>query len=1024
MEAIIWYVAGAVVTAAEAGYLAYVFYAAVYLYANNQSNLMRHRARRAAAARGTDGRKEMIRQPITNRRTIYGTGQYGGPITLLHVSPSKDLYILVTLSGHAVKSIDDVYFNDDKLEVNSDGTVFGKYHLSAVIKKGLGTTEGDADLNAFLIAEGLVNESGNPLWTANHLQTGCAKILAKLSPNRDVYSHGIPNISCVVRGKELYDPRTATTYYTANPALCIRDYLLDTSMGLGAVSAEVDNNAIVAAANLCEEAVTLTSSTHTFTAKRLFTPTRAPSQNFQDSSAGTLLGTYLYQITFYAASGETDGSPGINVWAGFGADEVGSVSLVDIQTGPTGTTGRKIYRDGYLVGTISDNTTTTFLDTGFSPGAAIPVTNTSEITDTILRSTAKPHLLDGDPVTLTTTGTLPSPLATGTTYYYIYVDNVSGKLATTKANALSGTAITRTNTGSGVHSIDRSSEVRYALHGPVESSDVPKIIIEGMLTSCAGKLMNPGGIWTLYAGSYRTPTITLDENDLDGPIRVVTRLSKRELCNGVKGVFVDPVNDWQPTDFPAVTNSTYTTEDNEERLWRDVELPFTISSSMAQRLSKIELERTRQQISTSWPCKLTALRAQVGDVVNLTNTRFGWSSKPFEIGDFRFVVRNENDAPRLGLDITLRETASGVYDWNSGEETQVDLAPDTSLPDPFDIEVIAGLSVASGTSHLLLMKDGTVTSRAFVSWTSVTDEYVRSGGFVEVQYRKTTSRTLDWEKAANVPGTESGTYILDVEDGKTYLFRARAVNNLGVRSGWGSPISHTIVGKTEPPPDVDSFEVVRLGDGTRKYAWTYLNPPLDLGGFIIRYKSGTGHVWADLSPLHTGLLIASPFESNALAAGTYTLGIKAVDTSGNESLNAEIITQTLADPRLGGSLLEVNPIQEGWPGTKTHCWVDEENNLVISDSMTWATMSSSGVNTWADWTSWAMAPYASATYVHPEIDLGAAYTFTFLVSVVGTVNTTVEESHSEDGVIYTAYAATGVLITARYVRLRITLEIP
>jgi hypothetical protein len=162
-----------------------------------------------------------------------------GPITLLHVSASKHLYILITLSAHPVQEIGNVHLNDEILEIDSSGIVSGKYYGSVIVKKGLGTTAGDADLHAFLIAENLTAKDGSPLWTANHLQVGCGKILVRLAPSRNTFPSGIPNISAVVRGKKVYDPRTATTYYSANAALCIRDYLLDTAQ-LGQYS-EIDD---------------------------------------------------------------------------------------------------------------------------------------------------------------------------------------------------------------------------------------------------------------------------------------------------------------------------------------------------------------------------------------------------------------------------------------------------------------------------------------------------------------------------------------------------------------------------------------------------------------------------------------------------------------------------------------------------------------------------------------------------------------------------------------------------------------
>lgn len=50
-------------------------------------------------------------------------------------------------------------------------------------------------------------------------------------------------------------------------------------------------------------------------------------------------------------------------------------------------------------------------------------------------------------VTLTSTGTLPAGLSTSTTYYVISVDANTFKLATSRANALAGTAINITDQG-------------------------------------------------------------------------------------------------------------------------------------------------------------------------------------------------------------------------------------------------------------------------------------------------------------------------------------------------------------------------------------------------------------------------------------------------------------------------------------------------------------------------------------------------------------------------------------------------
>jgi microcystin-dependent protein len=61
--------------------------------------------------------------------------------------------------------------------------------------------------------------------------------------------------------------------------------------------------------------------------------------------------------------------------------------------------------------------------------------------------------LTGDQIYLTTTGALPTGLTANTLYYVIYVDANTIRLATSRANAISGTAINTSGTQSGAHSL-------------------------------------------------------------------------------------------------------------------------------------------------------------------------------------------------------------------------------------------------------------------------------------------------------------------------------------------------------------------------------------------------------------------------------------------------------------------------------------------------------------------------------------------------------------------------------------------
>ena len=155
--------------------------------------------------------------------------------------------------------------------------------------------------------------------------------------------------------------------------------------------------------------------------------------------------------------------------------------------------------------------------------------------------------------------------------------------------------------------------------------------------------------------------------------------------------------------------------------------------------------------------------------------------------------------------------------------------------------------------------------------------------------------------------------IQPVLDGWQYDVRVRAVNTLGAYSRWTSALNHLVKGKTTPPANVSGFRVDREPSGARIFRWNSVSD-LDLRGYLIQYKLGTGHSWDALRPMHEGLLQSSPWETNQLAAGVYTIGIVAVDTSGNESVAPAIIESNLGNPYLENVIYYHQPHLHGWPG--------------------------------------------------------------------------------------------------------------
>jgi len=93
-------------------------------------------------------------------------------------------------------------------------------------------------------------------WDTTHTMSGLAHIWVRIKYDTDTLQGQAPNIACLVKGKKLFDPRDSSTVWSDNPALTIRDYLINTVYGCRVDASEIDDEAIKAAANVCDETVT------------------------------------------------------------------------------------------------------------------------------------------------------------------------------------------------------------------------------------------------------------------------------------------------------------------------------------------------------------------------------------------------------------------------------------------------------------------------------------------------------------------------------------------------------------------------------------------------------------------------------------------------------------------------------------------------------------------------------------------------------------------------------------------------
>lgn len=594
---------------------------------------------------------------------VYGEVRKGGTVTYYETTGADNLYLhqIIVLAGHEVNAINDIYINDEVVTLDANGFVTSSPWNSKIrIKKHLGGSGQTVDSD--LLAE------SNQI-TSDFVGNGIAYLYVRHEYDQDVFANGLPLITAVVKGRKVYDPRTSSTAYSNNAALCVRDYL---TASYGLSDSQIDDTVFSAAANICDESVTL-------------------------------------------AEGGT--------------------------------------------------------------------------------------------------------------------------------------------------------EARYTVNGVVKADQNHGDVLQNMMTACAGSLFWGAGAWKLVVADYVAPVKTLGLDDLRGPISLSTRVNLRDQFNGVQGTFNNSDDRWIVSDYPPITSATFQAEDGGDETLLDFPLTMTTSSATAQRIAKLTLYRGREQMTLTADFGLNAFDVEVGEIIALTNDRYGWTEKEFEVVGWTFGAAEAGD---LRVTLTLRETSEAAFDWNA-EETAI-IQNNTTLPNVFTTPAV-GVSLNSE----LRVANQQVVGVLVIDVTSASPFVDR----FEVQFKR--SNETEWIMAGQASGNRFE--AVGISDG-LFDVRARSINVFGARGPFNAVTNFYATLFETPPEDVTNFSANVVGN-TLHLSWTPVGD-LDLSHYKLRY-----------SPLTSGAeyqkavdlvkRISRPANTATVPAQTGTYFIKAVDKLGNVSINATTI---------------------------------------------------------------------------------------------------------------------------------------
>lgn len=452
------------------------------------------------------------------------------------------------------------------------------------------------------------------------------------------------------------------------------------------------------------------------------------------------------------------------------------------------------------------------------------------------------------------------------------------------------------------------SQSRFTTNGSFTMDASPNEVLTNLSQAMAGMTWYTQGTWAMKAGSYTTPVFSganaITDDDFRSPIQLTTKSSRRDSYNKISGIYRGSETNYFKTSYPTLAPSTFLTEDNSVENGLEIDLPYTDTSSMAQRISKILLYKNRQDVSFSATFSLRCLQLAIGDVVEVTYPRFGWDAKTFEVVDWNFGLNSE-----MALEVRLAfvEISSSVFDFALTDE-RVFQRDNTTLLSPFDVPAVA-LTV---TQEYRVLNES-ITNALIVNVTSPNPERVDN---VEVEFKKST----DSDYRVLGKGDLGRFEILDVEAPLatdtgtiTYNIRARAISALGVRGSY-TTVNKIVEADTTGPSAPASF-ARQLSGGSVFLNWT-ASTDLDLSYYKIHHSSSTSATFTDGSAQVIIEKVARPATSVSYPALSGTFFVEPYDKSGNGGGTTSVVVQPSEIPQLGVTSTDTeNP---SFAGAKTN----------------------------------------------------------------------------------------------------------
>ena len=396
-------------------------------------------------------------------------------------------------------------------------------------------------------------------------------------------------------------------------------------------------------------------------------------------------------------------------------------------------------------------------------------------------------------------------------------------------------------------------EPRYRTNGTLSMGSTLAENRDQLLRAMGGTLVNPGGIWRIFAASLQPiERAPLTADDLAGEISFQKIEGRDTNYNQVKGLFIDPDSRWQPVSFGLISDQTFLDEDLNKPKVKDMDLEMVTSWSQGQRLAWIDLRLFRGGSVFVATCNENVIDVAVWDVVQWDLPEYGFSNKMFRVTDMGIH-------PRDGKVRMVCRAVDPAFYADSPDDLRFippapvsTLIPANQVPPP-GAPMFSEETIATATGPVLKVN---------YSFAESPDSAVN---LYDLQLKRTTEslwRSVHWSSETSGELTFLRPGLHDT--------RVRARNGVGFWSAY-IQTSFNLTGFSGPPAGVQNL-AIQVINGIALLSWT-LSGDIDVvigGNVVFRHNPATsGATWENSTAF------GSPAAGNAtsaalpLVSGTY-----------------------------------------------------------------------------------------------------------------------------------------------------------